>query len=74
MLSTTFPEWNLTADVNDIIEYNGTEWVVAFDASEVDSVQWVLNTFANEQYKWTGSEWISSWQGTYNPGYWRLLL
>ena len=74
MLSTTFPQWNLTASENDIIEYNGTNWVVAFNSSEISTIQFVENSFTNQQFKWTGEQWISSWQGTYNPGYWRLLL
>lgn len=74
MLSTTFAEWNLSASANDIIEYNGTNWVVSFNSSEITTVQFVENAFTSQQFKWDGSQWISSWQGTYNPGYWRLLL
>ena len=25
-------------------------------------------------YQWTGSEWINSFEGTYNPGFWRIYL
>lgn len=74
MLATTFAEWNLTADENDIVEYDGTNWVIAFDSSEQPDIEFVLNAFTGQQFKWTGTTWISSWQGTYNPGYWRLLL
>jgi len=74
MLAETFAEWNLTADVNDIIEYDGTKWAVVFNASEITTIQFITNTFTAQQFKWTGTQWISSWQGTYNPGYWRLLL
>ena len=74
MLDSTFAAWNLSADENDIIEYNGTNWVVAFDASEITATQFVVNDFTDQQFKWDGTQWISSWQGTYNPGYWRLLL
>ena len=72
--AATFAEWSVTAEENDILEYNGTSWVVAFDASETESVQYVTNAFTTQQFKWTGTQWISSWQGTYNPGYWRLKL
>lgn len=74
MLADTFAQWSVTADVNDIIEYDGTSWNVVFDASENSAVQYLTNTFTGQQFKWTGTQWISSWQGTYNPGYWRLLL
>lgn len=74
ILATTFAEWNLTADANDIIEYDGTAWFISFNASEQTDLEFLLNSFTNQQFKWTGTQWISSWQGTYNPGYWRLLL
>jgi hypothetical protein len=65
--------WGVTAPEGSIIEYNGADWVVAFNATS-SSNAWVTNDATNEQYVWTGSEWISSWQGQYNEGYWRLLL
>ena len=75
-LSSDFVEWgSISASANDIIQYNGTTWVVAFDGSQSSDVtHFVTNSFANDQYKWTGTAWISSWQGTYNPGFWRLIL
>lgn len=66
--------WGVIANGNDIVEYDGAEWVVVFDSLQAQQQEWVLNQFTGQQFKWTGSEWISSWQGTYNPGYWRLLL
>jgi len=74
-ISEFFNEWgNITANANDIVQWNGTEWTVAFDSLNTDNEQWVLNDYTNVQYRWTGEDWISSWQGTYNPGYWRLIL
>lgn len=74
-ISTDFNTvWGVNANANDIIEYNGTAWVVVFNSEAVDTEVWVTNSFTNKQYRWTGTEWISSWQGTYNPGYWRLVL
>lgn len=69
-----YPDWNIDADENDIIQYNGSSWQIAFNASAVTSVQYVTNDFTSKQYKWTGSSWISSYEGEYNPGYWRLVL
>lgn len=71
---STHPQWGIDVSENDIVEYNGTSWVIAFDASENTTVQFVTNSFTGQQFKWTGTQWISSWQGVYNPGYWRLLL
>ena len=69
-----FPEWDITAKENDIIQYNGSVWQVAFNSANVTSVQFVTNNFTSKQFKWTGSSWISSHEGEYNPGYWRLVL
>lgn len=72
---TDFTEWGgISANPNDIIEYNGSDWVVTFDSQNVDSQEWVTNDYTTQQYRWTGTEWISSWQGVYNGGYWRLIL
>ena len=73
-VSTDYTEWNINANANDIIEYDGAKWVVSFDSSAVEDETFVTNAFTSAQFKWTGSQWISSWQGTYNAGYWRLIL
>lgn len=70
---------NLLANANDIIEWNGTYWVVAFDSRE-NSVQYVTNLrsfVANSsavQYRWTGEEWVKSHEGLYGTGDWSLVL
>ncbi len=69
-----YPAWNIDAGENDIIQYDGSNWQIAFDASSVSAVHYVTNDFTSKQYKWTGSSWISSYEGEYNPGYWRLVL
>ena len=70
-----FEEWGqISVGENDVIEYDGVKWISSFDSSNVTTVAYVTNDFTNQQYKWTGSEWISSWQGEYNPGFWRLIL
>lgn len=69
-----YPNWDIDASENDIIEYNGSEWLVSFDASEVSEVKYVKNTNTGKQFKWYNQSWISSHEGVYNPGFWRLLL
>lgn len=66
--------WNVDANENDIIQYDGAEWNVVFNSTSITNVQYVTNNYTMKQYKWTGSAWISSWEGEYNPGYWRLVL
>lgn len=72
----TFIEWGqISASTNDIVEYDGNAWTVVFDASASATLtHYMKNSHTSEQYKWNGTMWISSWQGTYNPGYWRLVL
>ena len=65
---------NLTANKNDIIEYNGSAWVVSFNSNSDSTHQYVTNVAASDQLEWTGSEWINSFEGTYNAGFWRLYL
>lgn len=70
-----FVEWGgITAKADDIVEYDGNEWFIAFDGSNNSTDQFVTNSFSGDQYRHTGTQWISSWQGTYNPGFWRLIL
>jgi hypothetical protein len=73
--SNTANAWGLPSAVeNTILEYQPTGWVVSFDPDQASSPEYITNNATNEQFRWTGEEWISSWQGTYNPGYWRLIL
>ena len=69
-----YPSWNVDANENDIIQYDGAAWNVVFNSTAVTSTQYVTNNFTSKQFKWTGSSWISSYEGEYNTGYWRLVL
>jgi len=65
----------LVAQANDIIEYDGTRWLVSFDSeNSLDNIQYVTNITTNIQYEWTGSTWIKSYQGLYPGGTWSLVL
>jgi hypothetical protein len=65
----------LIAQANDIIEFDGTRWVVSFDSdNSPDNVQYVTNITTSIQYQWTGSTWIKSYQGLYPGGAWSLVL
>lgn len=72
--------WKSTNDVDlvasafDIIEYDGQNWYVVFDASEHSQTEYVTNQKTGIQYKWTGSEWIKSYEGEYTNGEWSLVL
>lgn len=65
----------LVAQANDIIEYDGAKWIVAFEStSSPDNLQYVTNITTGIQYEWTGATWIKSYQGLYPGGTWRLVL
>ena len=64
----------LVASANDIIQYDGARWDVAFIADTQTEIQFVTNLTTSIQYKWTGAEWIKSYQGVYPGGDWSLVL
>ena len=64
---------NLVARANDIIEWNGSYWTVAFDSRE-PGVQYVTNLNTTVQYRWDGVNWVKSYEGLYDSGSWSLVL
>ena len=67
--------WNGSAGKeNDIIQYNGSSWDIVFDASSITTIQYITNTTTQDSLKWTGSKWVNTFEGTYNPGFWRIYL
>lgn len=67
-------EWGITnADANDIIEYNGSTWVISFDSSAMSEAT-VLNTMSGLLYEWRYGQWISAYEGAYRNGWWRIYL
>jgi len=73
------PIWNrpghdkLIARTNDIIEFNGAFWFVAFDSSEVSTVKYLTNLRTNTQYKWKNNQWTKSVEGRYGAGAWSFV-
>ena len=67
------PGTNLIAKANDIIEWNGSYWTVAFDSSNT-AIQYVTNMNTSVQYMWTGTAWVKSYEGLYQSGNWSLVL
>jgi hypothetical protein len=65
---------NFTASEYDIIEYDGTNWIITFDAKTHPSTEYIVNLTTMQQLHWNGSVWHLSIDGEYNPGYWRLAL
>lgn len=61
------------AGANDIIEYNGTDWVVSFDASAVNSTGYTTNANTMKKLYYTGTEWVVAIEGIFDQGYWRIV-
>jgi hypothetical protein len=72
--ATSSSHFGIEISKNDIIEYNGSEWVVSFDASEYSLRAYVTNTYTMQQFKFEKGEWSDTFQGIYESGYWRLEL
>lgn len=63
------------ANTNDVIEWNGSEWAVVFNAAATtDTIVYLTNIYTNVQYKWDGISWRKSFEGEYPRGTWRLEL
>lgn len=65
---------DLVANANDIIQYNGSNWVVVFDSQQINNVEYVSNLNTGTQYKWNGAQWVKSFEGQYKAGEWTLVL
>ncbi len=67
---------SLNAAANDIIEFNGTDWIVTFNSSEESDPAVVLNLFDNKQFRWDplDQNWVPAVDGLYRPGTWKVIL
>jgi hypothetical protein len=74
------PAWNtaghpeLIANANDIVEYTGTHWTVAFNSQRITALQYVTNMTTGTQYRWENNTWVKSVEGQYGPATWSLAL
>ena len=64
----------LIANANDIVEYDGTRWVVVFDSQNTTDAQYVINLTTGIQFYWNGTKWVKSIDGLYTGGSWNLVL
>jgi len=73
---------DFVAGANDIIEYDGTNWNIVFDASQDylpyndETIQTLYTTNLNTgvQYYWDGDQWLLSVDGEYAKGDWVIKL
>lgn len=62
------------ASENDLIEWNGSEWNIVFDASQSEEIVYTTNLNTNIQYRFKNHEWLRSIEGEYPVGTWRIVL
>lgn len=62
------------AFANDIIEWDGSKWVVIFNSRMVSEVTYITNAYTGVQYKWDSISWSKSFEGVYEKLAWRLIL
>lgn len=70
------------ANANDIIEWDGEQWIVVYDSvnhlcvysNEVIETVYVSNLNTGVQYKFMNNEWLLSIDGDYPPGSWRIIF
>ena len=62
------------AKANDIIQWNGSNWVILFDSSSNQILTYITNARTGVQYVWQNNEWQKSYEGIYSAGKWRLVL
>ena len=73
---------DFVAGANDIIEYDGANWHVVFDASqdylpvndETITKLYTTNLNTGVQYYWDGDQWLLSVDGEYAKGDWTINL
>ena len=64
----------VVAAAGDIIEWSGSEWIVAFDASASTEIEYVTNITTGTQYIWCEGQWAKSFEGVYPGGQWTVVL
>jgi hypothetical protein len=73
---------DFVAGANDIVEWDGTNWHIVFDASqnliieseEVVETLYTTNLTTGIQYYWNGELWLLSVEGEYAKGDWSIEL
>jgi hypothetical protein len=66
------------AGANDIVEWDGSQWSIVFNAStktnQLTDITYTTNLNTGIQYKWDTFEWVLSFEGEYPDGTWRLVF
>ena len=66
--------YDFFASANDIIEWDGVNWRVVFNAAASTGPVYTTNLNTRTQYLWNGTDWVQSIDGEYPVGSWRIEL
>jgi hypothetical protein len=64
----------LVAKANDIIEWDGSKWVIVFDSNNITETTYTTNLNTQTQYRFDNGEWLKAVDGDYPVGTWRIEL
>jgi len=65
---------SVVANANDIIEYDGTQWTVAYDSVSDTYTQYVTNLTSGVQYRYNDGAWMKSYEGWYDQGDYSIVI
>ena len=65
---------NVVAHANDIIEYDGLNWLVSFDSTLPTSPQFVTNLRTGVQYRYADGIWMKAYEGWYDEGDYSIVI
>lgn len=63
----------LSAEPNDIIQFDGSHWTVDYRPAGGDA-DYITNSYTGRQLRWSRDGWVFTYDGLYRPGYWRLHI
>ena len=65
---------DFVADTHDIVEWDGSNWQIIFDASEADDTVYITNLNTNQQFYFNQYYWQYAVDGLYPRGSWDLII
>ena len=65
---------NVVANANDIIEFDGVDWIVSFDSTQLVDIQYVTNLTTGIQYRYAEGMWMKSYEGWYDQGDYSIVI
>ena len=67
--------WGIVvAPANSIIEYDGFDWLVSFNSTNIVDTQYVTNLTTGVQYRWSNGVWMKSYEGWYDQGDYSIVI